>query len=262
VLFHVVESNQILFDIRGGKESKSRFIHSIIKSFNQHCQIKRDTLQSSKNIQHSKLFIQSVVNPNSSSSNQEKEGNKKLIKIEWIETNQISFSDLISPPQIPFHSFKIFISHPPPLTLHSSNLPLKRFKVFCMGFNHQMIVSDVHQIKSFQTFKSLISFFVEDELFSTDELQDEIVNGEENHSRNCEKDELFYFELGCYFPSFKLSGIGQHLIQITSTTSKDALQSSSSSILPSSCSFISTSFFHPISNYNVINISHSHQSSV
>jgi len=47
-----------------------------------------------------------------------------------------------------------------------------------------MIVSDVHQIKSLQTFNSLISFFVEDELFSTDELQDEIVNEEENHSMN------------------------------------------------------------------------------
>jgi len=109
-------------------------------------------------------------------------------------------------------------------------------------FNHQMIASKVHQIKSYQTFKSPISSFREDELFSTDEQQDEEVNGEENHSMSCEKDELLYFELGCYFPSFKLSGIGPHLIQIASTISKDALQSSSSS--PSSSSyFISTSFF-------------------
>jgi len=106
-----------------------------------------------------------------------------LIKIEWIETNQISFSELKSPPQIPFYSFKIFISHPPPPSFHSPNLPL-RFKVFCGGFNHQMIVSKVHQIKSFQTFKSLICSFREDDLFPTDEQQDEAVNEKENHSMN------------------------------------------------------------------------------
>jgi len=60
--------NQILLDIRGGKEPKSRFVHSIIKNFNQHYQIERDTLQSIQNIQHSKLFLHSIVNPNSSSS--------------------------------------------------------------------------------------------------------------------------------------------------------------------------------------------------
>jgi len=260
--------NQIWLDIEVGKESKSRLVHSIVKSFNQQYQAKRDNLQSIKNIQHSKLFLQSIVNPNSSYSfcNQEKEINKKLIKNEWNEPNQISFSELKSSPQIPFYSYKIFISYPPPPTFHSPNLSL-RFKVFCGGFNHQMVVSNVHQIKSYQTFKALICSFREDDLFSTDEQQDEEVNEEEiNHSMNCEKednddDELLYFELGCYFPSFKLSGIGPHLIQITSTISKDALQSSSSS--PSSSSyFISTSFFHPISNCDVINMSHLHQSSV
>jgi len=85
----VSSCNQILLDIGGGKESKSRFVHSIIESFNQHYQTKRDTFQSIKTIQHSKLFLQFIVYPNSSSSshNQEKERNKKLIKIEWIESN-------------------------------------------------------------------------------------------------------------------------------------------------------------------------------
>jgi len=123
--------NQVLLDIGRGKESKKRFVHSIIKNFNQHYQTKRDTLQIIKNIQHSKLFLQSIVNPNSSSfCNQGKVGNKKLIKIGWIETKQISFSELTSPPQISFHSFKIFISHPLPPTFPSFNLTSMRFKVF------------------------------------------------------------------------------------------------------------------------------------
>jgi len=42
--------NQILLDIAGGEESTSRFVHSIIESFNQHYQAKRDNLQSIKNI--------------------------------------------------------------------------------------------------------------------------------------------------------------------------------------------------------------------
>jgi len=188
-----------------------------------------------------------------------------LIKIEWIETNQISFSDLISSPRIPFYSFKIFISRPPSAS-HSSYLTSLIFKVFCGEFNHQMIVSKVHQLKSYQTFKTLISSFGEDDLFSTDEQQDEKVNEKGDHSMNCEKeddnedDEFLLFELDCYFTSCKLFETVQHIIQITSTITKDALQSSSSST--SSSSFISTSFFHPNSNYDMINLSHLHQSSV
>ena len=50
-----------------------------------------------------------------------------------------------------------------------------------------MIVSKVHQIKTYQTFNYLISSFKEYNLFSTDEQQDEVVNEEENHSMDYEK---------------------------------------------------------------------------
>jgi len=60
-----------------------------------------------------------------------------------------------------------------------------------------MIVSKVHQIKTYQTFNYLISSFKDNNLFSTDEQQDEVVNEEENHSMNCEKKRMMMM-MNCF----------------------------------------------------------------